>query len=706
MLTAPQSEEGRRRRRRRAKQTDAFRPDIEGLRCIAVLFVLIWHAGVPWLPGGFVGVDVFFVISGFLMTTILHREMLATKHGKVDVWAFYGRRARRLIPASAVTLVTTALATFLILPETRWRDIGFDVAAAGGYVVNWVLADRAVDYLERGTAPSPILHFWSLSIEEQFYIFLPVLLVVLAWIVQKVGRSLTVTTFAVMAVIAAMSLAWSIYYTDVDPGRAYFVTTTRLWELALGGLVALSMPLMQKLPTVIAAAAAWIGVAGIAATGLLLTTTIPFPGAIALVPTVSTAIVIAAGPSAGPHGPVRIFNNKPVQWIGGCSYSLYLWHWPVLIIGGYYITDGLRDITMLEGVVLVTMSVLPAWLSLRYIENPVRNSTIMLDSVRNSMTLAFFGIVTSLIAGLSLAMAVPKAPPTGYVSQYVPPGGVEGKPVGAEVLVPDPLTSPAGIMVDFVKTITPSPQAAPDDNPPLYANGCHLPRDQVTPNWDACTYGDTESDVTVVLTGDSKAAQWMPALQAIASERGWKLVVSTKSACPFLSVAVRYEDQPYDQCVAWNREVQDYLAREKPAAVILSYGNYGWAALRRPELIAAAESSWGPVIDRGTSVAVIRDSPQSPVNLPECVAAHLDRLTACATPRNDALKDRDWSQPDLVAAVPGAQLVDMTDWICPAELCAPVIGGVLVYRDNEHLTATYSRSLAGPLGAALAGLPS
>ena len=691
----------RRRKRRRAGQENSatFRADIEGLRAVAVMFVLLWHAGIPWLPGGFVGVDVFFVISGFLMTSILHREQL--RDGRVSITGFYARRARRLIPASVVTLVFTAAATALVLPETRWRDIGVDIAAAGGYVVNWVLASRSVDYLSQDAAPSPLQHFWSLSVEEQFYIFWPLLLGAIAWLVTKARSRITPPTLVLLTGIFAASLWWSIHLTGTDPGRAYFVTTTRVWELALGGLVALALPKLAAIPRAAAAAIAWMGVIGIMATGLLLTTSVPFPGSIALIPTISTAMVIAAGPAAGPLGPVRIFDNRVVLWIGGCSYSMYLWHWPVLVIGGYWLTDGLREITVTEGVVLVAVSVLPAWLSLRSVENPIRQADSVVESVRHSLSLAGFGIMISVAAGLVLMTWVPKPADTGYVSQYVAPSG-ESERIGAELLAPDPWNSPAAVLSDSVASITPNPQDAPGDNPPVYDNGCHLDYGESSPNW--CIFGDTTSNVNVAVIGDSHAAQWLPALQSVADKRKWKLWFSTKSACPFLDAPIEYRNQPYQECAEWNRQVLERLTGpEKPDAVVLSYGDY---PIPQEELVRGAVARLSPVTALGIPVAIIRDTPKDNLDQSECVAAHRDSLTACATPRDEALARRDQSQPAVAAALPGTRLVDLTDWICPSsQRCPSVIGGVLRMRDNQHLTATYARSLAPALDGALTGFP-
>lgn len=685
----------------------AFRPDIEGLRAIAVLFVLIWHAGVPWLTGGFVGVDVFFVISGFLMTTILHREHI--KYRRINVVKFYARRARRLVPASTLALVATGLATVMVLPETRWRDIGIDIAAAGGYVVNWRLAERAVDYLAQGSALSPVQHFWSLSVEEQFYIFWPLVIVAVAWTVKWARGSVTTITAVALAAIAGGSLCWSVYLTASDQSRAYFVTTTRVWELALGGLTALAMPAFARLPKRLAVPLAWIGLLGILGSGLLINSTVPFPGSIALIPTLSTAMVIAASPSAGMAGPLCVFANRPTQWIGSCSYSMYLWHWPVLVIGGYWISGGLREVTVFEGLVLVSLSVLPAWLSLRYVENPIRESNAIKDSVANSLGLAVFGIAICLLVGMLVALQV--RPTVVYQSRYVQPGtaGGGGEPIGAEVLGEFPLESAAGRPVDVVSAITPSPNAAQNDIPDQ--NACQLSYAETTPRF--CVFGDAASATTVVLVGDSHTGQWLPALNEVALERGWKLVVSIKSACPYLDVdvfAVKL-NRPYNECTDWNQQVAAYLTGpEKPAAVVVSYSQYLLVGERNinsgaDNIIAGAAARWQPLVAQGSKVIVLRDTPSANFNMPECVAEHTNELSLCSTPRDEALSRRDETQPAAVASVTGAQLVDLTDWICPGSSCPAVIGGVIVFRDDSHMTATYSRSLSTQLAKSLPPLP-
>lgn len=681
-------------RTRRSNKADSrtrasqFRPDIEGLRAIAVLFVLVWHAGISWLPGGFVGVDVFFVVSGFLMTSILHREMV--NKSTVSVKNFYARRARRLIPASLATLVFTGIATYLILPQTRWWDIGLDIASAGSYIVNWRLAERSVDYLSENSAPSPVQHFWSLSVEEQFYIFWPILIIAIAWMVKKIHGNATRWVFGALSIIAIGSLAWSVYLTNSDPGRAYFVSTTRLWELALGGLVALSIPLAAKLPTAAAAAMSWLGVVGILGTGLLLTTAVPFPGFIALIPTVSTALVLASGPAAGTAGPVRIFSNRTIQWIGGCSYSMYLWHWPVLVIGGYFITDGLRETTVTEGITLVALSILPAWLSLKMIENPVRDAARIKDSVKNSLYLAFFGIAACLIVGMILSLAGPR-PATGtYVSQYARAGNsmTDAKLMGAEVLAPLPRDDANGAPVESVAEMVPSPAQIRTDY-----DRCPVSRID-SAEVVACELGNRTSPKRIVLVGDSHAQQWIPSLTLLADRENWSLTAYIHDACPFKSGTVLRDGKPYVDCMTWNREISDrLLAGPMPTMLLTSSMGTGTDGSGSNAIAAALQ----PFADKGAKVVLIRDTPKPGIDQGECISANLKQLTKCARPRSETSDALGREQIAASQAVGGSVLVDLNDAICPTDQCAAVIGGVAVYRDSNHITSTYARTLSSRL---------
>jgi peptidoglycan/LPS O-acetylase OafA/YrhL len=347
-----------------------YRGDIQGLRAVAVVLVLLSHTGLAFLPGGFVGVDVFFVISGFLITRLLVTEWERT--GRISLTGFYARRAKRLLPAAGLVLAVSMLLTLFFLPKTRWAETGWDVVASGLYAMNWRLAEQAVDYLATGDAPSILQHYWSLAVEEQFYLVWPLLLIAVGWTVRRfrgrnAGRPRVL--LLVLALIAVPSFAWSVHLTVSDPARAYFVSTTRIWELALGGALALLGHHLARLPRRAAAGLGWAGLGAIVAAAFWITPAMAFPGYLALVPTLGAAAVIAAG-TAGPAGPERLLDRRPMRAVGALSYSLYLWHWPLLITA----EARFGELSVTAGLAVVLFSVLPAVATYHFLENPVRRS--------------------------------------------------------------------------------------------------------------------------------------------------------------------------------------------------------------------------------------------------------------------------------------------------------------------------------------------
>ncbi|HEX5912326.1 MAG TPA: acyltransferase, partial [Rubrobacter sp.] len=313
---------------------EGFRPDVEGLRAVAVGVVLLYHAGVPFAPGGYVGVDVFFVISGYLITGLLLREL--EKTGTVSLARFYSRRAKRLLPLTVVVLAFVVVLSCLLFDPVRMDEVSLGVVASGLYVMNWLLAARATDYFAAGLQASPIQHFWTLAVEEQFYLLWPTLLLVVVWWSRRIGLGLRPVLATTLAVVVISSLAYSVYSTELQAGAAYFSTLTRGWELALGGLLALvPASRLGRQPRWVAFALGWAGLGAIAFATLRFNDGTLFPGYAALVPTLGTAAIIAAGfgieSTMTFAVPVRWLTLGPVRHVGRTSYSWYLWHWPPLV---------------------------------------------------------------------------------------------------------------------------------------------------------------------------------------------------------------------------------------------------------------------------------------------------------------------------------------------------------------------------------------
>ncbi len=680
-----------------------FRPDIEGLRAIAVGSVLLWHAGVPGVPGGFVGVDVFFVISGYLMTKLLVREL--EQRGHISFKGFYARRAKRLLPAASVTLVSVSVITLLLLPKIRWAETGKDVVASALYGINWRLASGSVDYLAAHAVPSPLQHFWSLAVEEQFYFLWPLVLAAIGVLARK-RKSKRTAVLIGLGLIAVPSFAWSVYYTAAAPEKAYFVTTTRLWELAVGGLVAVLAPALlaalQPRPR-LAAALGWWGLGAVVATILLLDSSVPFPGAIAAVPILGTAAVIAVGPSSGPHGPIAVLRLPVMQFLGKLSYSLYLWHWPLLVVAAAVLLDRPGSLDPWRGLLAVCLSVVPAWLSFTFVEEPVRRYRSSASSPhRWGLRLGVVCTVISVVAGLGVYAA------SALVNRPVTLAA--GESYGAEVLPDDPRGSEQGRAVRDPGPYLPPISKVREDIPSAYADGCHV-QDNPSPIAKGCTYGDKDSAFTVAIVGDSHAAQWVPAFQELGRTKGWRVLVYTKSSCPMAdeTVALGKDQRPYTGCDGWNANVATALLAAKPDVVVTSAARYqvvdGSTVLGPTEsdarMVQGMRRSWQRLTGSGIRVVAVADTPRPGFDMADCVSANEAQLTECAVPRTTAFGLAGATVTTAAAGQGGVALVDLGDFICPNTPCAPVIGRVLVFRDDHHLTATYARSLASRMFAAM-----
>ena len=686
----------------------SFRGDIEGLRAIAVLLVLAGHAAGNLVPGGFVGVDVFFVISGFLITGLLVGELRRT--GRISLTAFYARRAKRLLPAAVLVLVVSLLLAYTLLPRTRWSATGWDVVASAVYGMNWRLAAQAVDYWAADQAPSIVQHFWSLAVEEQFYLVWPLLLLVLALPARRraVRPALLMVGFVLVAV---PSFAWSVWLTRSDPGPAYFVTSTRLWELALGGALAIAGTALHCLPRALAAPLAWAGLGAVTAGAFVLGPDTPFPGTAALLPTLGTAAVIGCSVAAGRAGPAGMLGLAPFRAVGAVSYSLYLWHWPLLVVA----EAGFGELTPVAGLIVVSLSAVPAVLSYRFVENPIRLSKTLQWEPAAALRIGAACTGVAVAAGLMFQFTVwppPQAPVSTVVlpplstAQATASATTPAGPPGAAVLTSG---KSAGAPADRVASVVPDPLTALKDGPEAWPDKCTAGFDGGQPS--PCLYGDADSAFRVALVGDSHANQWLPALRGIADANNWRLESYVRQACPFLNRGIARENRPQPECLDWNQSVLQALTGErKPNLLVVSHTIYVVLENGEPvenrvvadRFTEAMRTTWREVTAAKVPVAVIRDTPYQSMDIPECVTANPRKLTRCTSPRDVALATGA-ANPMLRAVVdqPRVHLIDLTDSICPTERCAPVIGGVLIYRDSSHLTATYVTTLAPRLNDAL-----
>jgi peptidoglycan/LPS O-acetylase OafA/YrhL len=683
-----------------------FRLDVQALRAVAIGAVVLNHLWPTYVGGGYVGVDVFFVISGFLITGHLVGE--ATRTGRIRLGAFYARRIRRLLPASLLVLAVSAVLAWVFLPYPRWERNAAEIAASAGYVENWLLATLSVDYSAANDSASVAQHFWSLSVEEQFYLIWPVLIVLtlaaLAWRGRRVDRTRTVVT--VLVGILVVSLVASIVYTAVAPQQAYFVTFTRAWEFAAGGTIAV-LGSRIRMPRLAANALAMMGFAAVGVSVFWYGSQTPFPGVAALLPVLGTAAIIAAGTAHGRLWHSWITDRKPVQWLGGVSYSLYLWHWPLIVVAPFALQ---RELSGSIRVGLLVVALALAWVTKLLVEDPGRTWTFWSSSTRRSVGL--------MVAGMATVMALAGALLVGYHVESATDSPelpvATGSCVGPAALAdPESCTDPFGPPGSAVMTKKNEYYYVPpecDPESPRMEDGRELKHV-------VCDFSrpDTPSE-DVWLVGDSHAQQWQGAVFELARERGWRVTTSYLGGCPVADVAFigfRSPAAPSDAaaCREWSRTVSTAILDARPDVVFtamaarLQLVDDGSGRPPAEQFVDGLMRDWTQWADAGIRVVGIADPPlNAEVRSTDCVLLNASDPVACARPRSEA------QPPDPIVTAgarvsrPGIGVVDLTDRFCDAEQCYAVVGGVPVYFDPDHLNLQYVRMLAPDLAAALDAL--
>ncbi|SMH34779.1 Peptidoglycan/LPS O-acetylase OafA/YrhL, contains acyltransferase and SGNH-hydrolase domains [Rathayibacter oskolensis] len=642
---------------------------------MAVLLVVLYHASVPVLGGGYVGVDVFFVISGFLITSHLAQELQA---GRLRLRDFYARRIRRIVPAALLVLIVTLVASYLVLSPLRFEAVSRDAAATAVYIPNIWFSVTGTDYLA-DVDPSPFQQYWSLGVEEQFYLIWPLLLI-LVWSATRKSWS---AVRGVLAALLILSFAACVVFTPSFEILAFFNLPTRAWQFAVGAIVALAPALLatrvHSRPA-LAAALGWLGLASVLLAGVLLDASESYPGWRALVPTLGTALVIFASTPENESGPARVLNHPIAQWIGNRSYSWYLWHWPVIIL-----PLAVRDLSVPFQLLLAALSLVLADLTYRFVENPVRDSGFLkrLPSGR------------FIVASLCVVVAIGSA------------GLVTGPLLQARAL---DISGPAALPIADVDgpvftnwlpvNITPTPDRAKYDLPLASREGCGPDRYESAPV--VCEYGDPDAETTYALFGDSHAAQWFPAALALAESVDARLIVLIKAGCSYSDIAP-YKDGSIDQfCVDWRSNAIERLNAGDVDVVLASslhvVRDADGAVLPAEERANAVERSLEKITP---TTIVIADTPFNTESPAECVVAHRSDLTTCTVPRASVIDQEGVRLEAEAVASSGSLYLDPTPLYCTEE-CGPIIGDTLVYRDAHHLTATFV-SARGPEFVEMAG---
>jgi peptidoglycan/LPS O-acetylase OafA/YrhL len=655
-----------------------FRPDIEGLRAIAIVAVLLFHADFPGMNGGFIGVDVFFVISGFLITSLLLREITST--GRVDFAEFYARRAKRLLPAALVVITATVVASYFILSSVDFPSVAGDGTAAALYVSNYRFALTATDYFAQDVAPSPLLHYWSLGLEEQFYLFWPLLMFIGARLMGL--RRL----WALMAAVAIGSFALSVYVTDVAAPWAFYSLPTRAWQLALGAVIApglLNLPRRfdWRMATVVGAA----GLALIGAGVLLINGSVPFPGFAASLPAAGAACLIVSGERAGSLT-ARFLTMSPLRWVGRISYSLYLWHWPILILVPQLI--GHHDLETRIG--LAVGAVIVAELSTRYVEAPFRFGRAARFSSRR--TLAISGIASLAIASGALvtsgSLLIASQPGSSFPEL---PELSSQEPPPLQPRVAGPL--PAEVRRQL--------HDARHNHGKLSSDGClSLPLESSIRE---CDYGDPHG-ATVVLFGDSHAGMWFPAVERIASAESWRIIPLVKLGCPPVEVTV-WDNQlmrAFHECDEWRELAFERISALHPSITfVVTSRAYRLADDQGNPLSARKDEVWKEGLvaslaraqQASSQVVLIGDSPHPPTDPVECLATTTS-IETCEMRRSKLVNPAYEQLEKDAAGEAGVVYLRTTDWLCSDTSCPLVMGGYLVYRNPGHLTLEITAALA------------
>jgi peptidoglycan/LPS O-acetylase OafA/YrhL len=603
---------------------------IQGLRALAALLVTIFHARL--VPGGFIGVDIFYVISGYLITGLILREIENT--GTLNLQNFYQRRIKRLLPTSVFVLFVTAIVGMFVLPAITRDALGRDLFAAATYISNYLFAWWQNDYQNLNATPSPFIHYWSLAVEEQFYIVWPIFILFLS----RYGKRAVLYG---VAISSALSLLLSIYQTQTSPIWAFYSLPTRAWELGVGALLLFIPDTFWKNRFI-----PWVGLIGIAIAALKFDENTSFPGINAVLPVGATALLIGSI-AIWPRLFNDVSNNRVSQWLGAISYPLYLWHWPALVLPSSALGRPLR---IRERIFCILLTIVLAHFTSKYIEQPLRNK-----KVPGKKIYRFFAATTalSLVAGLLI---------TSTASSIISVKGTDYK----------------FNLIDVM------------EKPSVYGDNCHSNYGE-TKSGD-CTYGDINSKTTVVLYGDSHAAQWFPALEALANDRGFKLVSLTKSACP--SVDVPRADQGAFKNVHCDKWRDDSIARIKklrPAAVIMSSFQYFNPPSGYPDEYQWWKEGQIRLLDalRGSSkhLIYISDTPRPLRDIPNCLASR--DVKSCNTTEKTPVK-----------IINGFEKVDPTPWLC-TNYCPAIQDGYVVYRDASHISVAAALALKSQLEAAL-----
>lgn len=698
------------------------RDDLQGLRAIAVLLVVLDHAGVTFFGGGYVGVDVFFVLSGFLITGLLLSG--AAERGRVSFTDFYARRARRILPAAALTLIATDIAAYLFLNYIRAKQVMLDSVWASFFAANIHFSREAVNYFAQGQPTSPLQHVWSLSVEEQFYVVWPALLSLVLFGValrrrsrrgrerssRHAGTGRPVTRLLVVIIVASVaSLAWSIHDTSVAPAAAYFSTFARAWELGLGAALAIAAVRLERVGALWCTGMGWLGLVAIAVAALTYSAATPFPGYAALLPTVGCALVIAAGIGGQTkRGVGRLLALGPLGYVGDRSYAFYLWHWPVLII--VFEHEG-HAIPVWVNLLLVAGAFGLSVISYRFFENPLRRKRWRPPAralvLWPASLAAVIGVAALMLTSIDGRIAVSAAASQGF---RPPPLVVSTQPAGSTTVAPSstaPTSTPfiltAQTLPAVIQAVAEAARGAPIPSPLtpsiggllksgyFYPPGCTPQTGQTTSS--VCGLGDVSASRTIVVLGDSIGQMWVPTLIRIGQEDSWVVRAITKFGCEPDSWLV-YPEQP--ECPAWYKWAVEQAKALHPAVTVIT-GNFANSVGISEAEVGGIEALATTMERFSKHVMILADPPNQNQQPIDCLLADHATMKSCTTPVVGSEFNGANAAVAAFADNHGDTFIDTIGWFCHEDRCPLVINHTITRWDEAHMTEAYAVELAGPL---------
>ena len=693
-----------------------FRPDIQGLRAIAVLLVIAHHIAPGLLTGGYLGVDVFFVVSGYLITALLLRE--ADRDGRVSLSGFYARRARRILPAATLVTVVTVLGSLLTLSLLRTQTVLVDALWATGFAANVRLALTGTDYFAQGQPPSPLRHYWSLAVEEQFYLLWPLLLLLLVVLVRRRGggaAELRRDAGVVLGVVIAGSLAWSVWATYASPTTAYFSTFTRAHELAIGAACAL-LPRTLRLPGTAREVLAVLGLAGIGVTALVYTLETDFPGVAALLPVLATAALVVAGEGAGDRPSLvgRMLGSAPLVRVGDWSYSLYLWHWPVIVLVRSNLGPE-RFGSIVVRLLTLAVVVLLSWATYRFVETPFRTGRPW-QRVPRALTIYPVSVAAVLVVVVASQQVM-----SYRLGEFADEPAITTTDYDREVVGQDPYVALVRASTLAAEEGRPVPSRLVPGLLDLRSQTAQLGDcDYRTGTTELCAIGDPDADRTIVVLGDSHARALSPAIEEIGAQEGYRVYVLVYSGCMAtdLTQVERSTGRAWEGCESFKDWALRTITGLAPDLVVVSTSAArvqdpatGDIVAGSPELKryhALLREGWSALFTEldavAGEVAVVGNTPKLPRETGVCLSLGHPDLGDCAF-EPGRYAEREARTSFAAARDAGVRAVDAGRWFCSEGLCPSVVGDFITMRDSEHMTPDYARWLAPAVADALGLVP-